>query len=152
MASNRFSEAERIGRDKTVMLLHNYQLVESKNPYEVWDFSGTTSTFEYEDRPFFIEVKNRGIKSTDYTSVYLEYDKFKRLIDVADNNGQASVFYIMYFADNVSLIYNLRNINLMDVNIKMQSLPSTTMGENTNIDKLIVELPYKLAQRRKLKI
>ena len=133
------------------MSLHKYQLVESANPYEVWDLSGTTSKFGYKDWPFFIEVKSRTVKSTDYTTAYLEYDKFKRLIEVADNNGQATVFYIMYFTDNISMIFNLRNINLTDVGIKMQSLPSTTMGETTNVDKLIVELPYRLAQKRKIK-
>lgn len=149
MVGNKFKQAEDIGRDKTVKLLPNYQLIESTNPYEVWDFSGYTDSVHYKGN-YFIEVKNRTNPSTGYTSAFLEYDKFKRLIEVADNNGKASVFYIMHFSDSITHIYNLRKLNLSDVNIRELSLPQTSMGTKTKVNKLMVELPYKLADVRKL--
>lgn len=148
--TNAFQKAEDICTEKTLKLLgHKYNLDRSADQFEVWDFSGVTQSLEAEDKSFFIEVKNRDIKSTTYDSIYMELSKFQSLIEVADSNDNADCFYLNFFTDNIALIFNLRKLRLCEV--KFQSvITSKTTADNKErlVDKLMIALPVNQAAKK----
>ena len=94
---NAFMNQDAVGRAKTVCLFPQHQLVQSLDQYAVWDLSGITTNIAGEEKPFLIEVKDRNLSSYDYDTVYLEYKKYKSLIEVARVNNIEDIFYINHY-------------------------------------------------------
>ncbi|MGY4540072.1 hypothetical protein ACVW0P_004514 [Mucilaginibacter sp. UYNi724] len=141
-----FLEREAIGRTKTVNLFPNYILVESVNRYAVWDMSGCTTTIAGDVKPFFIEIKDRNLSSTDFDSVFLEFSKYQHLLKISEDNAGADIFYISHFNNNVALIYNLKKLKVSELNLSIKNVGKTTLGYTNKVDKIMIELPYNKAK------
>ncbi|WP_428329025.1 hypothetical protein [Mucilaginibacter sp.] len=150
--NNQFLKKEAVGRAKTVTLFPQYQLVESSDPYAVWDMSGqTTTNITGELKPFFIEIKDRNISSTDFDSVFLEFSKYQHLLQISEANAGADIFYLSFFKDNKALIYNLKKLKVSELKLSIQNVNKTTMADSPNVNKVMIELPYHEATIKKLK-
>lgn len=148
--NKRIDEKERIGRDKVLSIYGKYNLTESPSRFDSWDMSGSTlSPDGY--KPYFIEVKDREIKSTDYNTALMEYKKFYLLKHVADYHG-GDMFYVCTYKDNVMLAFNLNKINLTDIFITIKPSPKNSMvDDKEEVDKIYIELPTHLAKPYNLK-
>lgn len=149
---NRISEQEKKGRDKVVNTYGGvYTLVESTDKYASWDLSGRTSHIDKEDKNFFIEIKDRQVKSTSYNTCFLEYKKVSLLREVA-NAYDADMFYIVTYTDNKMYVFNLRKIDITQVSMSITPSPENTMnGEQIYVDKLFIELPFSLGKEVRIK-
>lgn len=144
---NEFEEQEQIGRDKMKTRFSKYQLDESEDVYEAWDFSGKTQHLGESEQNYFVEVKDRQIASTEYSTAYLEVDKMNRLLDIANDNGNAAVMYVNFYTDGYCYIFNLRKVMLTDVAISKMPMKHKTLKNVGIKEKLIVELPLKMGTK-----
>ncbi len=138
---NAFIKQDQIGRDKTIMLFPKLDLVESPNQYSVWDMSGMTTNIAGDVKPFLMEVKDRDVKSSSYETVFMEVKKYQALTKLADENNIQDIFYINHYTDNITYVFNLKNIKVYDLQLVVKKAPKTTMGATEYVDKIFVELP-----------
>lgn len=137
-----YTLAEILGREKTIALLgHDTILIEVEERSAPMDFSGSTLA-----RHWYLEVKNRNCKSTDFDSDLLEYKKFKGIQNV-DPDG--NYYYLCFFTDGVARLYHLNKIRIQDVYVGMFYCPDSTVEDKGNTLKLCFELPTKLAKTMK---
>jgi hypothetical protein len=146
---NPYEESENISRDKTRALFPKYDLVESANIFSTWDFSGQTQHMGEAPKNFFIEVKNREVTSNQYddNTSYLEADKLQRLTQIANQHGNAAIFYLNFYTDGVAYCYNLRDISITDVKVVIKSVYHKTKEATGKVDKLFYELPFKIGRK-----
>lgn len=145
-----FEKREEIGRAKMRTRFSNkYQLDESENIKEVWDFSGKTQHLGEAEQNYFVEVKDRDAASTTYKTAYLEVPKLNGLLDIANANGNAAIIYANFYTDGYCYLFNLRKISLTDVTISKMLLKHKTVKDVGMKEKLIVELPLSLGKKFK---
>lgn len=142
-----FEKQEQIGRDKMRKRFSKYQLDESENILEIWDFSGRTQHLGEAEQNYFVEVKDRDATSTQYSTAYLEVPKLNALLDIANANGNAAIIYANFYTDGYCYLFNLRKINLTDVSISKMLLKHKTVKDVGMKEKLIVELPLRLGTK-----
>lgn len=137
-----YTLAEVLGRDKTKALFgHKQTLVEVEERSAAMDFSGSTLAYNW-----YLEVKDRGCKSTDFDSDLLEYKKLKGIQNV-DKDGK--YYYLCFFTDGVARLYELNKINITNVYIGNFLCPDSTVEDKGNKMKLCFELPTNLAKTMK---
>ena len=149
---NKIAIKEKAGRDKVMSYFGNkYDFVLSENPGDQWDLSGCTYNIGCDDKNYFIEVKDRDISSTSFNTCILEYKKFESLKDLSKEYN-ADIFYTCLYTDDIMYMFNLRKLTLMDVSLTTINAPKISMQDHYNkIPKLMIELPFALGTRYKLK-
>ncbi|GAA4907022.1 hypothetical protein [Mucilaginibacter defluvii] len=147
---NEFELTESVGRKKAKRLFNKYELVESDNIFSCWDFSGRTQSIADEAVNYFIEVKNRDLKSTTYDTTFLEVEKLNALKAVADANEKAAIFYLCFFNDDIAYMFNLRKIDITNVSIFQMNLRHKTAIDVGIKQKLLIEIPLELGKRYKV--
>ena len=64
----------------------------------------------------------------------------------------ADIFYTCLYTDDIMYMFNLRKLTLMDVSLTTINAPKISMQDHYNkIPKLMIELPFALGTRYKLK-
>lgn len=137
----KFMASEKKGRDKTITILNNVRLIESEDLYSSWDFSGTSLT------TFFLEVKNREILSTDYSTSILEVDKLRSIIKIAKENN-AKAYYFTIYNDNKAFLFDLFELPYYEIDVELKEMnEKTATGYNYKKDKLVYLLPLSMASQ-----
>jgi len=140
---NGYTINELLGREKTFALLsEKAQLVAVEDKFAPYDVTGSTLT-----KNFYIEVKNRMVKSDDYDTDLLEYSKLKGMQNVEPN---ALHFYLCFFTDGVARLYHLNKIKIQDVYIDIKNCPVSSVENKGIKQKICYELPIHLAKTYKL--
>lgn len=147
---NKFQIKDQVGRDTFKQLCTNTNqrwckyVAEAKDPFSVWDvayLSGYTSNFN--KVKVIGEIKVRKYKSDEFEGWYLEVDKAKSLLikklSSKANGKEIKLTYINIFNDNITLIWDITNINLNDYEIKKKLLPNNDF-DDTLVLKNVIEL------------
>lgn len=128
---------------------HN-QWVENTEKFGSWDLSGSTrSNIAVNFSNNYIEIKARNIKSTDFFSTFLEVKKYNQLMALANQTPTGKAFYFVTFTDNVSFIFDLKNIkDLYKYKEKKWMREVTLEGQTKTVQKEIYDLPLGLATKK----
>ena len=113
------------------------------NKYDVCDLTGKTEC------EIFIEIKAREIKSTSYSTTFLEAKKYNHLMDLANVTATGKAYYFVTYTDNVALLFNLTTIKNIQQNYDRRWMLEVTLeGQNTMVEKEIYDLPIALAVKK----
>jgi len=91
-------------------------------------------TIKKTNKEVIFEIKNRDLLSSTYTTSFIEKSKFDFLIS---SNIEAYVF--IFFTDNKVLVHKLDKT--FKYATQIVNAPSTTMGDNTIVEKTMVLIP-----------
>lgn len=141
MMENKYEQQDNKGRAIVISLFGNKVDLTAGGVEDVFDLSGTTLNGN-----FYIEVKTRKISSSQYDTDDLEYHKMANLRNI---DKDANHFYFMLFKDNVGRLYNLKDINIMDVYLSNKDCPKSSLDDRGTTDKLIIGLPIHKAKTYK---
>jgi len=113
---------------------------EAKKENSPWDVSYT-----HKKENFIGEIKVRYYQSTTY-DWFLQMDKLKKLKELQAKIPGSRISYINFFTDNITLIWNLDEIDFSKIETGIRELP-----ENDYSDKKVLKpvylLPHSLAQK-----
>ena len=147
------SKKEQEGRDKVLSVFGNkIEFTQSPYRFDSWDMSAVTySNVDLTNKNIFVEVKDRGVISTEYKTAFLEMSKLMKLKDLADRYD-ADIFYICNYTDNLMYVFNLKHISLLDIDFSERNTAKETLTDTkVSIDKLFIELPIAKGKKYKLK-
>ena len=149
--NDKIAEKEKEGRDKFISVFSKKEFIESDNPSSSWDLSGVTYSIEESDKNFFVEIKDREYDSNKYKTCIMELKKYQYLKSIADDYD-ANFFYSCSYTDNVLYIFNLRKLLFDDINITTIRSPKVSLDNKiVYVDKLMIELPFVLGKKYKIK-
>lgn len=144
----RVAAAEDVGRSLFISIHSGITWTEMPDRYEIFDLSGTTTTSSGEVINMFIEAKGRNIKSTAYSTTFLELSKLNNLLDIAKaNNGKS--FYFVNYTDGKSFLFDLTNVKEKYA-VQKEWCNDITIGDNPTqkILKDVIHLPLFKAEKR----
>ena len=126
-------------------------VADATDPFSIWDvayLSGYTSNFN--KVKVIGEIKVRKYESDSFESWYLELDKLKALKEKQLNSQKAGkeirITYINIFNDNMTLIWDLTDLNIESLPIKLMIMPKNDF-DDTKVYKQIIELNRCDAER-----
>jgi hypothetical protein len=136
---------ENKGRDIFLLCHPIIQWVENNEKFGIWDMCGTSDKSK-----MYVEIKNRGIKSTSYPTSFLELKKYKNLTDIASNStGKAKAFYFVSYTDNVSYLWDLTKLKVDELKIEKRLMKEVTLdNQNAMVMKEVIELPLTAARKK----
>jgi hypothetical protein len=136
---------ENKGRDIFLTCNPSMKWVESTSKFDVWDLVG-----ENNNTKMYVEIKNRGIKSTSYSTSFLELKKYKNLNDVASNStGKAKAFYFVSYTDNISYLFDLTKLKLDELKVEKRWMLEVTLDNRQDyVEKEVIELPLTAASKK----
>lgn len=136
---------ENKGRDIFLTCNPSMKWVESTSKFDVWDLVG-----EKNDTKMYVEIKNREIKSTAYSTSFLELKKYKNLTELAsDSTGKAKAFYFVSYTDNVSYLWDLSKLKLDKLKIEKRWMLEVTLDHRQDyVVKEVIELPLTAASKK----
>tara|TARA_R100001463_G_scaffold18500_2_gene46336 strand:+ start:194 stop:625 length:432 start_codon:yes stop_codon:yes gene_type:complete len=109
--------------------------------FDFWDF-----TYEWDDRKFYCEMKQRNFTLQEAKSRYsdgliLELHKYERILRKAKNEKGSQGLYINFFNCDSVLVFNLNKVRINSWIWK--TMPETsTFGRNKFVYKYITLLEY----------
>ena len=142
---NKFQEASKLERDKMTKILQ-------ENRIDIFSFT-PDDTFERYDGIFInskgkkiiFEVKNRAIPSDKFPTTIIEEHKYEFLI----NQTIGEPWLFVFFSDDVYLMEKIKeskNYNRLTI-----GAGKTTMGDQTMISKVVIEIPIIKSKLKPLK-
>ena len=136
---------ENKGRDIFLTCNPSMKWVESTSKFDVWDLVGSKN-----DTKMYVEIKNREIKSTSYSTSFLELKKYKNLTDIANTSSdKAKAFYFVSYTDNVSYLWDLSKLKLDKLKIEKRWMLEVTLDNRQDyVEKEVIELPLTAASKK----
>lgn len=151
LTADQIKQDEKLGRDKFTVLNNKLKLAiyrESKERFSAWDISAHKKNSKGLKRAFIIEIKNREIPSNLYPTLFLEVQKYQRLIEtkdkVVDREPEAELLYINFLTDNKVVVFNLSKIDLTKVAITKRYAKCDDYDLEARCLKDMYELPIEL--------
>jgi hypothetical protein len=145
---------EDLGRSIFTSTFPSMKWVENTDTFGRWDMSGSTkSTYDASLAPkksvdMYAEIKVRNLKSTDYSTTYLEKKKYDAMIELANQTATGKAFYFVAFTDDASYLFDLKNIEVEKFQ-KSSWMKEKTFDQSTKyVEKQIYDLPLNLAVRK----
>jgi len=114
---------------------------ESKDEFSPWDVSFTNKRENY-----IGEIKIRKYKSTTFNDWYLQTDKYEKLKELQSKIPNSKISYINFFDDNMTLIWNLDEIDFSKIETGLRELQENDYDETTVL-KPVFLLPHSLAHK-----
>ncbi len=114
---------------------------ESKNEYSHWDVSYTNKQENY-----IGEIKIRKYNSTAFGDWYLQKDKYDNLRMLQLKVPGSKISYINFFDDNITMVWNLDEIDFSKIETGMRELQQNDYSEKTVL-KPVYLLPHSLAEK-----
>lgn len=134
-------------KGRNIFLTCNPQMqwTESQSKFDVWDLVG-----EKNDTKMYVEIKNREIKSTSYSTSFLELKKFKNLTELATSStGITKAFYFVSYTDNVSYLFDLTKLKLDQLKVEKRWMKEVTLDNRREyVEKEVIELPLTAASKK----
>lgn len=136
---------ENKGRDIFLTCNPSMKWTESQSKFDVWDLVGTKN-----DTKMYVEIKNREIMSTSYSTSFLELKKYKNLTELASNStGKSKVFYFVSYTDNVSYLFDLTKLKLDELIVEKRWMKEVTLDNRQEyVEKEVIELPLTAASKK----
>ena len=130
------SQQEAIGRNQFLSIQTGMTWTESQDKFTVWDFSGGTMTHRY------VEVKARKIKSNDFSTTYMQVDKYDNLMDLANLTSNGRSYYFVRYLDGKSYLYDLKKIQNIELYRSQRLMNEVSLeGQTIKVMKDVYELP-----------
>lgn len=143
MAKTNYQNDDQLGREifKSYCKQQKWCKVnkESKNDYAPWDisyYSGTTQIIG--------EIKVREYSSDSFPTWILELDKLQALRELQAKQPSTKITYINHFPDNITLIWDLTNLDETQLYQGVVHLPKNNYTTETRL-KSVVYLPKYMA-------
>jgi len=145
MTTTQFQQDDKKGREIfKAFALENPEFKfkkESKSEYSTWDVSYTRKKENY-----IGEIKIRKYNSTAFNDWYLQTDKYDKLRKLQALIPSSKLSYINFFDDNITMIWNLDEIDFSTIEIGMRELQENDYDERTKL-KSVYLLPHSLADK-----
>jgi CHAT domain-containing protein len=90
---------------------------ESKKQFAKWDVS-----YKIKNKSFIGEIKVRDYNSFDFNEWYIQGDKLEALQDLQKQHPTTRVTYINIFKDNITMIWDVTDLDLINTPFSMQKL------------------------------
>lgn len=117
--------------------------VAMENKYDVCDITGKTNC------EIFIEIKARDIRSTTYSTTFLEVKKYNHLMDFAHSTSTGKAYYFVTFTDSVAVLFDLTKIKNFQQYYDRRWMKEVSLeGQTKMVEKEIYDLPIKLAVKK----
>jgi len=150
VSNNAIANQEAKGREKFTLQHPHNNWVENTEKFGFWDFSGSTvgkgCTIPTDK---YIEVKGREIKSTSYSTSFLEVKKYNQLMALANQTTTGKAFYFVSYTDNVSILFDLKKIKNIEQYWDKRWMKEVTLeGQTKTVEKEIYDLPLSLAVKK----
>lgn len=114
---------------------------ESKDEFSCWDVSYTKKRENY-----IGEIKIRKYNSTAFGDWYLQKDKYDNLRMLQLKVPGSKISYINFFDDNITMVWNLDEIDFSKIETGMRDLQQNDYSEKTVL-KPVYLLPHILAEK-----
>lgn len=149
------SSQEQKGRDIYKSIFTGMTWTPMVEKYDRFDLSGNTSSthnaiIKKSNVNQYVEVKVRNLRSTDYTTTFLESKKHFDLMYYANQTTTGKAFYFVAFNDATALLFDLKGIKNIEQYKVTRSMREVTLENQTKVvDKEIYDLPLSLAKKYK---
>ena len=133
------------GRDIFFTCCPNMSWTENQDKFGIWDLKGNSESSE-----MYVEIKNRDIKSTSYSTSFLELKKYNNLLELANNStSKTKVYYFVTYADNVSYLFDLTKLKMDQIQkSKIWMKEVSLAGQDKMVQKEVIELPLAVAKKK----
>lgn len=141
---NEFQNCENKGRKKAELLFKKLNITEYE--FSKGEFDSFDGRFTWNDTKYILEIKDRQIKSTTYSTAIMEVDKLKSLIDLKEADEQ--ICYLNFYTDDVAVMFTNKDIKKGKITQKMCN--RTTAIDSGRRLKKVVEIDINNAEKFKL--
>lgn len=132
------------GRDIFLICHPNMVWTENKEKFGVWDLRGESGKSR-----MYIEIKNRDIKSTSYTTTFLEKKKLDNLNELKVNGEKTKIYYFVTYSDNVSYLFDLTKLKPKQYTTSKIWMKEVTLdNQHKQVQKEVIELPLTVAKKK----
>lgn len=138
---NGFQNYENTGRKKAKLLFDKLNITEYE--FSKGEFDSFDGRFTWRGVKYILEIKDRQIRSTAYSTAIMEVDKLKSLIDLKEADEQ--ICYLNFYTDNVAVMFTNKDIKKGTITQKMCN--KTTAVERGKRLKKVVEINIDNAEK-----
>lgn len=138
---NGFQNYENTGRNKAKLLFDKLNITEYE--FSKGEFDSFDGRFTWNGIKYILEIKDRQIRSTAYSTAIMEVDKLKSLIDLKEADEQ--ICYLNFYTDNVAVMFTNKDIKKGTITQKMCN--KTTAVERGKRLKKVVEINIDNAEK-----
>lgn len=142
--SNKFTNASGVERDLAKKLADQLGCQFVSAPHKC----GYDAVFEKDGMISVVECKVRTFPHNQYDTSIIEKKKFDNLMTYVDGKLVTKILYIMFFSDDVALVWNLSNVDAKWTN---DDFVKTTMGDRSKVSKEVAYLSNESATKIILK-
>ena len=138
---NGFQNYENKGRNKAKLLFDKLNITEYE--FSKGEFDSFDGRFTWNGIKYILEIKDRQIRSTAYSTAIMEVDKLKSLIDLKEADEQ--ICYLNFYTDNVAVMFTNKDIKKGTITQKMCN--KTTAVDRGKRLKKVVEINIDNAEK-----
>lgn len=138
---NGFQNYENTGRKKAKLLFDKLNITEYE--FSKGEFDSFDGRFTWRGVKYILEIKDRQIRSTAYSTAIMEVDKLKSLIDLKEADEQ--ICYLNFYTDDVAVMFTNKDIKKGTITQKMCN--KTTAVERGKRLKKVVEINIDNAEK-----